>query len=150
MPLTTSLLPVFDFNLVNNNLPRTLENDSYTQRRKDDCLELKMILEKGVCVYMCVCSSSSSSHIHVCTCMHVPHVHGGQRIICDSLLLCGSWGLNLGGKHLYPQSHLICSVGAFEDCCLGYHPRIKWSILRHARSYHKQEVSGSCNLRAVR
>ncbi|XP_031194805.1 C-C motif chemokine 25 [Mastomys coucha] len=45
---------------------------------------------------------------------------------------------------------VVHAQGAFEDCCLGYHPRIKWSILRHARSYHKQEVSGSCNLRAVR
>eukprot|EP00072_Mus_musculus_P038510 XP_006508802.1 PREDICTED: C-C motif chemokine 25 isoform X4 [Mus musculus] len=40
--------------------------------------------------------------------------------------------------------------GAFEDCCLGYQHRIKWNVLRHARNYHQQEVSGSCNLRAVR
>ncbi|KAL6034243.1 hypothetical protein STEG23_009312 [Scotinomys teguina] len=39
--------------------------------------------------------------------------------------------------------------GAFEDCCLGYQPRVKWNILQHAKHYHKQEVSGSCNLRAV-
>ncbi|XP_011240347.1 C-C motif chemokine 25 isoform X5 [Mus musculus] len=39
---------------------------------------------------------------------------------------------------------------AFEDCCLGYQHRIKWNVLRHARNYHQQEVSGSCNLRAVR
>ncbi|XP_028641354.1 C-C motif chemokine 25 [Grammomys surdaster] len=45
-----------------------------------------------------------------------------------------------------PETH---AQGAFEDCCLGYQPRIRWNILRHARSYHRQEVSGSCNLRAV-
>ncbi|XP_028716541.1 C-C motif chemokine 25 [Peromyscus leucopus] len=39
--------------------------------------------------------------------------------------------------------------GAFEDCCLGHQPRIKWNILQHARHYRVQEVSGSCNLRAV-
>ncbi|XP_052610660.1 C-C motif chemokine 25 isoform X5 [Peromyscus californicus insignis] len=39
--------------------------------------------------------------------------------------------------------------GAFEDCCLGYQSRIKWNILQHARHYRVQEVSGSCNLRAV-
>ncbi|EGW03394.1 LAG1 longevity assurance-like 4 protein [Cricetulus griseus] len=39
--------------------------------------------------------------------------------------------------------------GAFEDCCLGYQPRIKWNILQRARHYQWQEVSGSCNLRAV-
>lgn len=100
--------------------------------------------ESNMCV--CVCCSC---HVHVRTCMHVPHVYGGQRIICDSCLLCGSWGLNLGGEHLYLLSHLTCSAGAFEDCCLGYQPRIKWNVLRHARHYHQQEVSGSCNLRAV-
>ncbi|XP_076779840.1 C-C motif chemokine 25 [Arvicanthis niloticus] len=44
---------------------------------------------------------------------------------------------------------VIHTQGAFEDCCLGYQPRIRWNILRHARNYHQQEVSGSCNLRAV-
>ncbi|KAL1773244.1 C-C motif chemokine 25 [Sigmodon hispidus] len=45
-----------------------------------------------------------------------------------------------------PVAHV---QGAFEDCCLGYQPRIKWNILQYAKHYHKQEVSGSCNLRAV-
>uniref|UniRef100_A0A8C6II17 C-C motif chemokine 25 n=1 Tax=Mus spicilegus TaxID=10103 RepID=A0A8C6II17_MUSSI len=45
---------------------------------------------------------------------------------------------------------VVHAQGAFEDCCLGYQHRIKWNVLRHARNYHQQEVSGSCNLRAVR
>lgn len=40
-------------------------------------------------------------------------------------------------------------AGAFEDCCLAYHPRARLSVLRHAQSYHRQDVSGSCNLPAV-
>ncbi|CAH7284652.1 Ccl25 [Phodopus roborovskii] len=39
--------------------------------------------------------------------------------------------------------------GGFEDCCLGYQSRIRWNILQRARHYQWQEVSGSCNLRAV-
>uniref|UniRef100_A0A8C6IKB4 C-C motif chemokine 25 n=1 Tax=Mus spicilegus TaxID=10103 RepID=A0A8C6IKB4_MUSSI len=53
---------------------------------------------------------------------------------------------NAGCAAAYVQS----KQGAFEDCCLGYQHRIKWNVLRHARNYHQQEVSGSCNLRAVR
>lgn len=40
-------------------------------------------------------------------------------------------------------------TGAFEDCCLAYHHRARLSVLRHAQSYHRQDVSGSCNLPAV-
>lgn len=43
----------------------------------------------------------------------------------------------------------VRAQGAFEDCCLGYHSNIKWYILRHASRYWNQQVSGSCNLRAV-
>ncbi|XP_005085348.1 C-C motif chemokine 25 [Mesocricetus auratus] len=44
---------------------------------------------------------------------------------------------------------VVHAQGGFEDCCLGYQPRIKWNILQRARHYRWQEVSGSCNLRAV-
>ncbi|XP_051017750.1 C-C motif chemokine 25 [Acomys russatus] len=44
---------------------------------------------------------------------------------------------------------VVHGQGAFEDCCLGYQPRIKWTILRHALRYSWQDVNGSCNLRAV-
>nr|XP_045005100.1 C-C motif chemokine 25 [Jaculus jaculus] len=43
----------------------------------------------------------------------------------------------------------VHTQGTFEDCCLGYQSKAKWSILQHARYYQHQEVSGSCNLRAV-
>ncbi|KAL2764271.1 C-C motif chemokine 25 isoform 2 precursor, partial [Daubentonia madagascariensis] len=37
----------------------------------------------------------------------------------------------------------------FEDCCLAYHRRVGWPVLRHAWGYQRQEVSRSCNLPAV-
>lgn len=40
-------------------------------------------------------------------------------------------------------------AGAFEDCCLAYHHRVRLSWLRKAHSYYRQDVSGSCNLPAV-
>nr|XP_048285027.1 C-C motif chemokine 25 isoform X1 [Myodes glareolus] len=43
----------------------------------------------------------------------------------------------------------VHAQGAFEDCCLGYQSNLKWSILKRAKCYRKQEVSGSCNLPAV-
>ncbi|XP_006046796.3 C-C motif chemokine 25 isoform X2 [Bubalus bubalis] len=43
----------------------------------------------------------------------------------------------------------VHAQGAFEDCCLAYHRRARLSLLRHAQSYHRQDVSGSCNLPAV-
>ncbi|XP_012663008.1 C-C motif chemokine 25 isoform X2 [Otolemur garnettii] len=43
----------------------------------------------------------------------------------------------------------IHAQGVFEDCCLAYHPRPAWAVLRRARGYQHQEVSGSCNLPAV-
>lgn len=59
--------------------------------------------------------------------------------------------------HAPPYMHVLrlepmggCVVaGAFEDCCLAYHRRARLSLLRHAQSYHRQDVSGSCNLPAV-
>ncbi|KAM5230297.1 C-C motif chemokine 25 isoform 3-T3 [Hipposideros larvatus] len=39
--------------------------------------------------------------------------------------------------------------GVFEDCCLAYHPHVRRTVLSHARSYRRQDVSGSCNLPAV-
>ncbi|KAK7799495.1 hypothetical protein U0070_022619 [Myodes glareolus] len=67
------------------------------------------------------------------------------------------------GKHLprNPESQFLSNTtapcpkerkwrdGAFEDCCLGYQSNLKWSILKRAKCYRKQEVSGSCNLPAV-
>ncbi|XP_006896459.1 PREDICTED: c-C motif chemokine 25 [Elephantulus edwardii] len=44
----------------------------------------------------------------------------------------------------------VYTQGGFEDCCLAYNTNIGFSWLRRrARSYRIQEVSGSCNLRAV-
>ncbi|XP_055285859.1 C-C motif chemokine 25 isoform X2 [Moschus berezovskii] len=43
----------------------------------------------------------------------------------------------------------VRAQGAFEDCCLAYHRRARLSLLRQAQSYHRQDVSGSCNLPAV-
>ncbi|MBZ3881560.1 C-C motif chemokine 25 [Sciurus carolinensis] len=40
-------------------------------------------------------------------------------------------------------------AGAFQDCCLDYHPHATLALLLRARSYWVQEVSGSCNLPAV-
>ncbi|XP_055285861.1 C-C motif chemokine 25 isoform X3 [Moschus berezovskii] len=51
-----------------------------------------------------------------------------------------------------PSTRLLSPVnpqGAFEDCCLAYHRRARLSLLRQAQSYHRQDVSGSCNLPAV-
>ncbi|KAI4541606.1 hypothetical protein MG293_008748 [Ovis ammon polii] len=50
------------------------------------------------------------------------------------------------------STHLLSPVnpqGAFEDCCLAYHHRVRLSLLRQAQSYYRQDVSGSCNLPAV-
>ncbi|XP_062035213.1 C-C motif chemokine 25 [Lepus europaeus] len=54
---------------------------------------------------------------------------------------------------------VVCFVGAWtpavhtqgvsEDCCLAYH-RLPWAVLQRTRGYQLQEVSGSCNLPAVR
>ncbi|XP_004596060.2 C-C motif chemokine 25 [Ochotona princeps] len=44
----------------------------------------------------------------------------------------------------------VHAQGISEDCCLAYQRHLKWAVLRHARCYQLQEVSGSCNLRAVR
>lgn len=60
-----------------------------------------------------------------------------QLFACLAACFVGAW---------VPVVH---AQGAFEDCCLGYQPKVKWNVLRHARHYHQQEVSGSCNLRAV-
>ncbi|XP_013820653.1 PREDICTED: C-C motif chemokine 25 isoform X2 [Capra hircus] len=43
----------------------------------------------------------------------------------------------------------VHAQGAFEDCCLAYHHRVRLSWLRKAHSYYRQDVSGSCNLPAV-
>nr|XP_026267634.1 C-C motif chemokine 25 [Urocitellus parryii] len=43
----------------------------------------------------------------------------------------------------------IHTQGSFEDCCLGYYPKPKLAVLRRARFYRIQEVSGSCNLFAI-
>ncbi|KAI5931927.1 C-C motif chemokine 25 isoform X3 [Manis javanica] len=43
----------------------------------------------------------------------------------------------------------VCSQGVFEDCCLAYHQHTGRAMLRRARGYLLQEVSGSCNLPAV-
>ncbi|XP_069447314.1 C-C motif chemokine 25 isoform X3 [Ovis canadensis] len=43
----------------------------------------------------------------------------------------------------------VHAQGAFEDCCLAYHHRVRLSLLRQAQSYYRQDVSGSCNLPAV-
>ncbi|XP_066208642.1 C-C motif chemokine 25 isoform X1 [Saccopteryx leptura] len=43
----------------------------------------------------------------------------------------------------------IQAQGVFEDCCLAYHPHVSLNVLRHARRYVHQDVSGSCNLHAV-
>ncbi|XP_016058969.1 PREDICTED: C-C motif chemokine 25 [Miniopterus natalensis] len=43
----------------------------------------------------------------------------------------------------------VQAQGIVEDCCLAYHPHLKWTVLRHARSYQHQDLSGSCNLPAV-
>ncbi|XP_007951904.1 C-C motif chemokine 25 [Orycteropus afer afer] len=43
----------------------------------------------------------------------------------------------------------VRTQGAFEDCCLAYHHITKTAMLRHAKGYRRQEVSGSCNLPAV-
>ncbi|VTJ87223.1 Hypothetical predicted protein [Marmota monax] len=40
-------------------------------------------------------------------------------------------------------------AGSFEDCCLGYYPKPKLAVLRRARFFRIQEVSGSCNLFAI-
>lgn len=40
-------------------------------------------------------------------------------------------------------------AGAFEDCCLGYNSRFPFALLRRAKAYRIQEVSGGCNLPAV-
>uniref|UniRef100_A0A5F9D4I2 Chemokine interleukin-8-like domain-containing protein n=1 Tax=Oryctolagus cuniculus TaxID=9986 RepID=A0A5F9D4I2_RABIT len=43
-----------------------------------------------------------------------------------------------------------CAVaGISEDCCLAYHS-LSWAVLQRTQGYQLQEVSGSCNLRAVR
>ncbi|XP_019523230.1 PREDICTED: C-C motif chemokine 25 isoform X1 [Hipposideros armiger] len=43
----------------------------------------------------------------------------------------------------------VHAQGVFEDCCLAYHPHVRRTVLSHARSYRRQDVSGSCNLPAV-
>nr|XP_027810639.1 C-C motif chemokine 25 [Marmota flaviventris] len=43
----------------------------------------------------------------------------------------------------------IHTQGSFEDCCLGYYPKPKLAVLRRARFFRIQEVSGSCNLFAI-
>ncbi|XP_032990482.1 C-C motif chemokine 25 [Rhinolophus ferrumequinum] len=43
----------------------------------------------------------------------------------------------------------VHAQGVFEDCCLAYHPQVQWKLLKQARSYLRQDVSGSCNLPAV-
>ncbi|XP_045403738.1 C-C motif chemokine 25 [Lemur catta] len=48
-----------------------------------------------------------------------------------------------------PWAPAIHAQGVFEDCCLAYHGRVRWAVLRHAWGYQRQEVSGSCNLPAV-
>ncbi|XP_053438562.1 C-C motif chemokine 25 isoform X2 [Nycticebus coucang] len=55
-------------------------------------------------------------------------------------LVAGSVGTWAPGVH---------AQGVFEDCCLAYHPRPVWAVLRRAQGYQHQEVSGSCNLPAV-
>ncbi|XP_004689021.1 PREDICTED: C-C motif chemokine 25 [Condylura cristata] len=37
----------------------------------------------------------------------------------------------------------------FEDCCLAYQPHAKESLKKFVLEYHRQAVSGSCNLPAV-
>ncbi|OWK12120.1 CCL25 [Cervus elaphus hippelaphus] len=59
------------------------------------------------------------------------------------LLVC------LVGCFVVAWAPTVHAQGAFEDCCLAYHPRARLSVLRHAQSYHRQDVSGSCNLPAV-
>nr|CAI9688340.1 unnamed protein product [Rangifer tarandus platyrhynchus] len=59
------------------------------------------------------------------------------------LLVC------LVGCFVVAWAPTVHSQGAFEDCCLAYHRRTRLSVLRHAQSYHRQDVSGSCNLPAV-
>nr|XP_014332168.1 PREDICTED: C-C motif chemokine 25 isoform X5 [Bos mutus] len=58
-------------------------------------------------------------------------------LVCLVACFAVAWG---------PTVH---AQGAFEDCCLAYHRRARLSLLRHAQSYHRQDVSGSCNLPAV-
>ncbi|XP_008578245.1 PREDICTED: C-C motif chemokine 25 isoform X2 [Galeopterus variegatus] len=48
-----------------------------------------------------------------------------------------------------PWDSTVHAQGAFEDCCLAYHRHVGWAVLRHARVYQHQDVSGSCNLPAV-
>ncbi|XP_062966059.1 C-C motif chemokine 25 [Cynocephalus volans] len=48
-----------------------------------------------------------------------------------------------------PWDSTVHAQGAFEDCCLAYHRHVGWAVLRHARAYQHQDVSGSCNLPAV-
>nr|XP_054360933.1 C-C motif chemokine 25 isoform X2 [Mirounga angustirostris]XP_054360934.1 C-C motif chemokine 25 isoform X2 [Mirounga angustirostris] len=74
-----------------------------------------------------------------------PHDTRGGRAACTMnpwLVLClvaslvGAWST-------------IHAQGVSEDCCLAYHSRVRPGFLRYARSYRRQEVSGSCNLPAV-
>uniref|UniRef100_A0AAA9TD41 C-C motif chemokine 25 n=1 Tax=Bos taurus TaxID=9913 RepID=A0AAA9TD41_BOVIN len=60
--------------------------------------------------------------------------------------------LHINSSFAHPtlsSSLILLAPGAFEDCCLAYHRRARLSLLRHAQSYHRQDVSGSCNLPAV-
>ncbi|XP_032250848.1 C-C motif chemokine 25 [Phoca vitulina] len=57
-------------------------------------------------------------------------------VLCLVASLVGAWST-------------IHAQGVFEDCCLAYHSRVRPGFLRHAQSYRRQEVSGSCNLPAV-
>ncbi|XP_065729908.1 C-C motif chemokine 25 [Phocoena phocoena] len=58
-------------------------------------------------------------------------------LVCLVACFVGAWA---------PTVH---AQGAFEDCCLAYHGPARRSMLRYAQSYHRQDVSGSCNLPAV-
>ncbi|KAG8519246.1 C-C motif chemokine 25 [Galemys pyrenaicus] len=40
-------------------------------------------------------------------------------------------------------------AGVFEDCCLAYQRHVNPALRKRVLAYHRQVVSGSCNLRAV-
>nr|XP_054360937.1 C-C motif chemokine 25 isoform X5 [Mirounga angustirostris] len=74
----------------------------------------------------------------------LPDTRGGRAactmnpwlVLCLVASLVGAWST-------------IHAQGVSEDCCLAYHSRVRPGFLRYARSYRRQEVSGSCNLPAV-
>lgn len=70
-------------------------------------------------------------------------------------MFAGAYVCGVHTQHFHKHTGVSASVvgcvvaGVFEDCCLAYHQHTGRAMLRRARGYLLQEVSGSCNLPAV-